>query len=604
MTDIYVSGTNTLSGEILFDPTFDNLTSWVTNDWTVTGGQAVASGTTGNLTDNGSPAITDNKVHRVIYEIAEYTSGTFSALIGGTPADGAKAQNFVATGEVPQTYAIDEESNTIATVGFNAGNALTAKFNSLSIREHLTSGAGTSDIPYVGLFNNDYSILAPGNTLYIGGDVNSSTLRLDNINGTAAEPITIKGQSDLVWTNNDPAYQSLSISGIVLNNCSYIVIEDIHVTGDMEQVSNYLDVWTGQGVRVDDGNDHITVRNCSFNHFFSGVDISQEKNITTPNTYIDVLNCSFDGNENRAIGLQSNYSSVVGCSIINTGSKAFSDSSAMVLQGGGCTVTNNYFDNSGPIGVDGDFNLSIDGYSAEDINHGLPTYVYGNMFKKNNTGCVCIYNGSEVYFYNNIIDGFNLNDVGGATVGKFSAVRFGRGSSSAGDTDDSAKIFNNVFINGGGVAANCSALTFGFGQIGIGFLNVYNNVFIDCVQYLNGDDSSLADMGNITFDNNLYYQADGIYTDHWNMASILADADNFDTLAEWQGSSLSPDANGLVIDPGLDANYMPSMNSPIVGAGTTPLSNFDAYSRAHTGTGNHIGAVWPYVETNKNRRKL
>lgn len=55
-------------------------------------------------------------------------------------------------------------------------------------------------------------------------------------------------------------------------------------------------------------------------------------------------------------------------------------------------------------------------------------------------------------------------------------------------------------------------------------------------------------------------------------------------------------------DPGLDEDGFPGYGSPVIGKGCPTLSNIDAHTRPHTGTGAHIGAVWPKVETRTERR--
>ena len=59
-------------------------------------------------------------------------------------------------------------------------------------------------------------------------------------------------------------------------------------------------------------------------------------------------------------------------------------------------------------------------------------------------------------------------------------------------------------------------------------------------------------------------------------------------------------ANNLNIEPEVDDQGFPASTSPCLNAGTVPLSKFDAYSRPNWG--NHIGAVWPRINTNKKRR--
>jgi hypothetical protein len=58
----------------------------------------------------------------------------------------------------------------------------------------------------------------------------------------------------------------------------------------------------------------------------------------------------------------------------------------------------------------------------------------------------------------------------------------------------------------------------------------------------------------------------------------------------------------ITSNPLIDDNGSPASTSPCLNAGTVPLSKYDAYSRPNYG--NHIGAVWPRINTSKIRRSV
>jgi len=62
------------------------------------------------------------------------------------------------------------------------------------------------------------------------------------------------------------------------------------------------------------------------------------------------------------------------------------------------------------------------------------------------------------------------------------------------------------------------------------------------------------------------------------------------------------DTGSISSDPLLDDNGFPASTSPCLNAGAAPLSQYDAYSRPNYG--NHIGAVWPKINTSKTRRSF
>jgi len=608
MADIYVSGSNTLSSNIFTDGEFTSAdgSAWsLDSGWSydATNNRLVATATTGSAKQ--SIDLTDNVMHRVIFGIHSFTSGSFSLLVGGTPPD-INSFLFNTSGIVPQEYLTDQTSSTlVASLGINAGNALTAEFNYIRAYEYQTSGSGTEGSPFIGPVNNDYSSLSAGDTLFLSGDIADNKLVLENLSGTASNPIRIVGTSSLNWTIGGSDYQNAGGYAIYLNNCEHISIENITVTGNCDLWSEMVALNSGTeetAIKIYEDCHNIQISNCHVRKVGQGIRISNATNegITTINTNVHVNNSSFYYCKARAISMNANYGSVRNCKMTLCGYEGWSDASAMVIQGGGCTIENNLLDACGHNSEDADSQMSIDGYSLDNSNHGLPTYVRGNVFLNTYACPVTAYYGTDLYFYNNIIDGYNKTTYAGSpTSGKLSAIRLGA-TNTAGTTNDSFRVYNNLFMNDGEGNAATAAITFGFGHIGIDTLEIKNNIFIDCSQFFLINDT--VTITGALIDNNLYYLTSGDYTNHWNMVNVGADGNNYDSFSAWQGSSLSPDANGLNEDAILDDSYYPASTSPCLNAGTIPLSPYDAYSRPNWG--NHIGAVWPKINTSKKRRSF
>jgi hypothetical protein len=133
-------------------------------------------------------------------------------------------------------------------------------------------------------------------------------------------------------------------------------------------------------------------------------------------------------------------------------------------------------------------------------------------------------------------------------------------------------------------------------------INIYNNTFLECFDTLIRIRYA-TDATDITFANNILTGSVGTEDIINNeVATDIVMNNNMFWDASGGYVSQADLGNDLYDDPGLDANYFPSFNSPVVDAGTTKLSDFDTYGRPNSG--NHIGAVWPYIATSRVRRKL
>ena len=73
---------------------------------------------------------------------------------------------------------------------------------------------------------------------------------------------------------------------------------------------------------------------------------------------------------------------------------------------------------------------------------------------------------------------------------------------------------------------------------------------------------------------------------------------NLNVVTYGRDNNIKADTNSL-----LDSQFKPLSSSPCLEAGTSPLeSDFDLYGRPNKG--NHIGAVWPDINTSTVRRKV
>jgi hypothetical protein len=144
-------------------------------------------------------------------------------------------------------------------------------------------------------------------------------------------------------------------------------------------------------------------------------------------------------------------------------------------------------------------------------------------------------------------------------------------------------IYNNTFIDNHGVGIWVKNLT---NTTNVIKNNIFANFNVDEVETYEGYSNDAA--AQQTFSDNLFHGfVDGPHK--YNAAGPTP-----------TGAMILTD--NIRVDPLLGDNSFPSLDSPAINAGVTTLSNFDAYGRPNTG--NHIGAVWPPIETNKKRRKL
>ena len=206
-------------------------------------------------------------------------------------------------------------------------------------------------------------------------------------------------------------------------------------------------------------------------------------------------------------------------------------------------------------------------YYTENLSNNVRVY---ENYGRNATGGLHDNGGYNIEFYNNIIEdcdyGLGLSDAANANNGQVNMYNNTLG-----------RVRIGINSNRGVSATACT-------------LRVYNNIFIS-------DNSGTS--AYMYVDPNLDDIVDGILEDnncHYNFITGKA--------RTISGSLVHPEGeNNITTDPLLDDNYFPHAGySPVINAGTTPPSNFDAYGRPNYGL--HIGAVWPYVATSKTRRKL
>lgn len=122
-----------------------------------------------------------------------------------------------------------------------------------------------------------------------------------------------------------------------------------------------------------------------------------------------------------------------------------------------------------------------------------------------------------------------------------------------------------------------------------GTLTVKNNVFLlnpGSTSAINLDAESDDTSGLLEEDNNIAYNC----------------ADYMTRAGSTSGLQNTPGTNSQIVDPLIDDSGFPTSTSPCLNAGTAPASKFDAYSRPNSG--NHIGAVWPLVNTSKKRKSF
>jgi hypothetical protein len=155
-------------------------------------------------------------------------------------------------------------------------------------------------------------------------------------------------------------------------------------------------------------------------------------------------------------------------------------------------------------------------------------------------------------------------------------------------------IYNNIFINGTDPAI---LLEVNNANMPENTVYIYNNILLnndtDNGYQIFLSEISAHNIGNQTISNNLLYKS-GI--------TNLIDNDGVSESISTYEASNSNANNNISVDPILDDSYFPSSISPCLDAGMAPLSKFDAYSRPNYG--NHIGAVWPRINTSKIRRNV
>src|SRR5210317_2250335 len=167
--------------------------------------------------------------------------------------------------------------------------------------------------------------------------------------------------------------------------------------------------------------------------------------------------------------------------------------------------------------------------------------------------------------------GYSIHLAKRGTIHNCISINNAKGVNLAGVLNYENRVFNNTLINNdSGVWITRSEQC-----------HIYNNIIIDSTIGIDGDVANEALYGNNVFieDVNLLYN---------NGTNIVG--------------SISLSSTDILADPLLDDSYLPASTSPCLNAGTSLISRYDAYSKPNWG--NHIGAVWPTVKTNNERRDL
>lgn len=530
---LWVRGSNVQSAELLNQ----DYTTWNADaGWSATADTITANATTGNTRENFDAI--EGDYYRFKYLIKNYEAGTFTPLIGGNTA---QALFYNTSGETDVSYALSIAAGSGSMNGFNAGQSLTCEFQNVSLKHYDISGAGTQADPYIGMMNQDFSELGPGDTLFIGGTIRNNTLRLKGVKGSRGNPIRIVGLPNLDWVNDEAGYLSANDSIIELTECSDIIISGIVAGGDGHKWTQQLSGMIQEGILIDSCH-RISVKDAMIDNVVgTGIatlvpDLDGAKEQST-GIFIDgakITNC-----QSRGVGLNSDYSVLGNSEVVGNGKNGFNDSSAVVCQGSMCIIENNYMDNNSSEFVDCDYALSIDGGTALGYSHGGTILVRGNIIKNNPCGIIQAYNGVNVIAIGNIIDRFNYCTDTGITTGKHSAVRIGTASaeSRTQTLPDSFIGLRNVIKNNEGVHAGSADVTYGYGGIGISRLELKLNSFFDSGKFIRG--GLTAEVDNQSIEGNNYYNSSGDYTDAWNLRDL--GYERYSSFKDWQESPLLPD---------------------------------------------------------------
>jgi hypothetical protein len=196
---------------------------------------------------------------------------------------------------------------------------------------------------------------------------------------------------------------------------------------------------------------------------------------------------------------------------------------------------------------------------------------------------------TNVYFYNNIFVKSSWNGLIPDNRGE--AIRVYKTTTTY---PKNVNILNNVFLNGTDPAI---LLEVNNANMPLGTVNISNNIIAnndaDNGYQLFLSEISAHNVGNQIVRNNLLYKS-GV--------TNLIDDDGVGTSIDSYESANSNASNNITSNPLLDDDFYPSSISPCLDAGMPPYSHYDAYSRLNYG--NHIGAVWPKINTSKIRRNV
>jgi hypothetical protein len=345
-----------------------------------------------------------------------------------------------------------------------------------------------------------------------------------------------------------------------------ITVQDIHF------------MQSGTGIRVynsDAEGSNLTITRCTFDHLDNAINC----NMGTTGSIVDSYIINNDFYESGTIGIH--LGGGIGTGLLVAGNKVFNTGHAASIGGiyGSvnklvstvdsstpfCIIENNYVDTI--FGVTQFWNYE---QRCIYIENGSKNAIIRSNYCTNahNAGIHSNAGTGPNWIYNNIVE-----DCGKGIEDSDAALNY----------TGNNYYYNNTIINPTesgfhiGRPATATDTTMNY---------AYNNIFIGTSNAAMNLDTYSDDLGILTSDHNIQ---SGFTNDMTRAGSP-------------SGLLTSYGDNSLSEDPLLDDDFYPSSLSPCLGTGMLPYSNYDAYSRLNYG--NHIGAVWPKINTSKIRRNV
>lgn len=621
MTTYYV-GAEEFGSELFTNNDFgtNDSTGWSFSDgnWAVSNYQLVGTGATGNAFQ--TLALTPGKVYRQEVNLVALSAGSFYIVNEGNNILSYVHGSYDSISKI--VFYFETIDDGAGGSGLNGIIACNCTIDSMSMKECVVGGDGTTT-PWKGLVSIGNGVtLQPGDEIIITENQYGAGINLDGIDGTSANPITIRMAPGVSLTRPMDE-QVLDSHGIRLNDCDHIIIDGFRADGAFKPSNYHLpaSAYRSEGILVDTTCNNITIANCTINNF-PGHGFNTEGSASPPNYDISLLNNTFIGNGVKGIGHGGRSTArwstkIIGNTVIKNGSGISTengDGNGISLNVGNAYCAYNYIERNGDPNATEieDFDISSDGTTG--YADGEPRWIIGNYLKD------CIHGGIQLFYgsddcvvSHNIINGFNQHD-SGSTYGSCAGLRIGTTGPTDYASDSNISVYNNIFTrNGNGAtgAAVSPCILFGFagsttpGNAHQNNLTFLNNIFYDCEGMFWFIDD-IASITGLLIDHNLYWNSNGVYASNAWHAGQMTGGSTYSTFAAWQATGASalnsPDKNGKNEDPLLDDLFNPSTYSPCLNAGETPLYKIDIYSKLNYGP--HIGACWPHINTRKTRRSF